>query len=218
LSDEVYSAAFLSSGWWEAGLQLHRLNVIPSTFPPWVAYNIAKALHINQSPEEALKFATAQPETPLLSLLMGELLTISGDTNKGRDIFLKLSKEETAVGDQAAWMSSLIFLDQGDYDKARQVLMTHPRLISEVRGQELLAKIVLKEGHLEEAEKIYSSILDKSAEAKSYFAKKAFEEKDLNTAKSLTEELLKDYPSHPLLQENYQKLIEKERNENEQRN
>lgn len=75
--------------------------------------------------------------------------------------------------------------------------------------QEMTARIALKEGNREVAEKIYDTIADKSYEAKSYLARKAFQENNFQKAQVLTEELLKKYPNNALLLDNLKKIQEK---------
>lgn len=75
--------------------------------------------------------------------------------------------------------------------------------------QEMTARIAVKEGNSELAEKIYDSIADKSYEAKSYLARKAFQENNFEKAQVLTEELLKKYPNNALLLDNLKKIQEK---------
>lgn len=72
--------------------------------------------------------------------------------------------------------------------------------------QELAARIALEEGDENAAQVIYELLADKSAEAKSYLARKAFKEKDWVRAEQLTEELLKIYPDSNQLQDNLKKL------------
>jgi hypothetical protein len=75
--------------------------------------------------------------------------------------------------------------------------------------QEMTARIALQEGNPKLAEKIYEMIADKSFEAKSYLARKAFKEKDFSKAQLLTEELLNKYPDNQLLLENLKKIQQK---------
>lgn len=75
--------------------------------------------------------------------------------------------------------------------------------------QEMTARVALQEGNAEVAERIYDSISDKSYEAKSYLARKAFRENNFEKAQVLTEELLKKYPNNALLLDNLKKIQEK---------
>jgi len=74
--------------------------------------------------------------------------------------------------------------------------------------KELTARETLKAGDEFAAGQIYESIESESTEAKSYLARKAFQEKNWVKAKFLTQELLKLYPDNTLLQANLKKIEE----------
>lgn len=214
LSPEIFSATFLAAGWLEAGLQLHILSVIPEIFPEWVSYNVAQALRANRGNMEALLFAKRQKLTPSLSLLIGELFIADGDVDAALEQLKSIPKKSNKSSYRAAWLSSLIYIDKGEYDKAKEAIESEPSLAQDTLGKETLAKIALKQNNPEKAELIYFSIKDKSIEAKSYFARKAFQQKNFETARKLTEEMLREHPDELQLRENYEKIIEEEKKEN----
>ena len=204
---DAFAAAFLATGWYEAALNLQTLNVVPSNYPEWYSYELTEALRQNRSTQAALQFATLQNPSPALSLLIGELLIASNNSEAALEHLLDLSKEENEIGKRAALLISLINIDRGQYTDAKIAIASQPSLSKDILGQETLARIALLEGDTEQADKLYASLEDKSAEAKSYLARKAFAEKDWKRAKDLTEQLLRIYPTNQLLQDNLKKIM-----------
>jgi thioredoxin-like negative regulator of GroEL len=212
-SPEAFTAAFLAAGWAEAAIELHNATVFPSTFPDWVALDYVKALRQNSGNADALDFAHAQKQTPEMVLLIGELDIASNNTDAALTDLAELAKTDTDIGAKAAWMISLIYIDKTKYDEAKEVILNQPRLSKEVLGQETLARIALLEGDVEEADSMYSAIVKDSSEAKSYLARKAFQNKNWKKAKELTEDLLKQYTNNALLRENLKKIEEQQKGE-----
>lgn len=203
---EAYTAALLSTGWNEAALKLHNLSVIPADYPEWFAPELTQAIRLNRGLPQALEFATLQNSTPQLSLLLGELLVASQSPDAALERLTKLMHDDTDVGMRAAWLVSMINIERGNYAEAKAAIEAQPKLENDTVGQETLARIALLEGNTDLANKLYSALEEKSAEAKSYLARKAFAEKDWKRAKELTEQLLRLYPTNPLLQENLKKI------------
>lgn len=209
-SDEVITATFLAAGWWEVALQLNKMSVIPDNFPDWIAYGLTQALRLNRTNEEALQFATKQKQTPLISLLVSELLIAMGSPDAALDKLKPLSQEDSEVGLRAAWMMSLIYGEKKDFTKAKEMVNLHPKLAQSVVGRETLARIALLEGNNDLADSIYTSMEKESAEAKSYLARKAFADKNWAKARELTEQLLIQFPTNILVRQNLQKIMEEE--------
>lgn len=205
-SPEVFTIALLSEGWNEAALQLHTIEVYPETFPQWAVIGMTEAFKVNKGNIKALEFATMQKQTPELSFLIGETLISEGNVEAGLDLLDKIAKENNDAGVKATLLISNLFIKQEKYDKAKEIVQANPRLFEETQGKELLARIAVLEGNSVLAEKMYKGIEDKSIEAKSFFAKKAFEERDWKRAEELTKELLKQYPNNPLLLDNLKKI------------
>lgn len=205
---EAFTAALLAAGWDEAAIALHQLAVIPKNYPDWLAFEYAEALKRNRSSDEALAFALKQNSTPALSMLIGEILIANKKPQEALKYLSAIYKEPDDVGKRAAWLLSLIYIDQGDLKTAEEIIHAQPLLEKDVSGKETLARIALLENKLDEANKIYESIVSTSPEAKSYLARKAYLDKDLSKAKQLTEELLREYPTNSMLQENYKKINE----------
>lgn len=209
-SPDVFSAALLASDWDEAAIDLNKSSVYPKNYPDWVAFNMTQALKRNRSNSAALEFATLQTQTPALSMLIGELLIANHNYDAALERLNKLYKDNSEIGRRSAWLMSLIYLDRGEYSESEAVIRAQPLLEKDIIGQETLARIALLEGKPEQAEKIYLALEKQSPEAKSYLARKAFAEKDWKKARELTEDLLREYPTNALLQENYKKILDEQ--------
>lgn len=210
-SKEAFAAIFLAAGWLEAGLQLNTMRVIPEGYPDWIAYSMTQALRLNRGNMEALEFATTQKQTPTMQLLVGELLITSGSHDSGMEQLKKIYKESSDVGYRAAWLLSLLYIEKGQYEDAKNAVLAQPKLTQDVLGKETLARVAMLEGHHDMADKLYSEIESTSSEAKSYLARKSFAEKNWKRAKELTEELLIEFPNNSLLIENMKKILEEEK-------
>lgn len=207
-SSDAFSAAMLAAGWEEAAIDLSKLSVYPATFPDWVAFSMTQAIKSNRGINEALKYATLQQPSPMLSMIVGELLIASHHYDAALERLKKLYKDKDQIGKRSAWLMSLIYMDRGEYKEAESTINAQPLLEKDLLGQETLARISLLEGNTARADKIYTSLVDRSPEAKSYLARKAYEEKDWPKAKELTEALLRDYPTNMIIQQNYKKIID----------
>lgn len=207
MSKEVFSAILLSLEWYEAGLKLHTMPAIPNDFPDWVAYNLGQALRENRGVMEALQFVSTQKPSPEMTLLLAELMIAGGDGEGALTKLQKIAKQDNDMGYRAAWLASLLYIDKKDWGNARSVIYAQPRLVNDISGQETLARIALLEGNATLADKLYAAIEKKSPEARSYLAKKAFEEKNWQKARELTEQLIKDYPDNATLKENLNIII-----------
>jgi len=212
-SDDAFSAAFLAGGWYEVAIDLQRLAIIPETFPRWLAYGYTQAIRHNQGPIQALEYATRQIPSPDLTLLTGELLIATGSPDAALDTLIPLTRYESGIGRKAMWMVSMIYINKKEYTKAEKMINANTELSNSVLGQELHARIATLQGKTPLAGKIYSSILEKSAEAKSYFARKAYAEKNWYRARKLTEELLVEYPNNITIRKNLQKIIDEQKNQ-----
>ncbi|MGA8164184.1 MAG: hypothetical protein WB791_04055 [Waddliaceae bacterium] len=209
-SKEAFTAAFLAADWEEAALQLHSLPIIPHTFPRWIPYQLTQAIHHNRSLLEALEFASLHTSTPELSLLRAELIITAGNTDSALESLNTLAALDSDVGFRAAWLTSLLYIEEKKYDRARSTIYAQPRLVQEILGQETLARIALLEGDFSLADTLYSAIVQKSSEARSYLARKAFSEKDWKRARALTEQLILEHPDNAMLKENLQKILAEE--------
>jgi|694.fasta_scaffold32219_4 hypothetical protein len=207
---DAYSATFLAAGWNEAALQLNTLSVIPKTYPPGLAAGFAAAINLNRGNAAALEFATVQNQTPDMIIIISELLLAGGNSDAALDHLSKLAKEDNDFGIKAAWLSSLIYIDKGQFAQAKAAISSQPKLANQVVGKETLARIYAIEGNEDQATKIYQSIEKDSPEAKSFLARKAFQQKDWKRARELTEQLLGIFPTNGTLQQNLKQIQEEE--------
>lgn len=205
-SDAVFPVALLSAGWVEAGLQLRDLSTLSPDLPDWVAVALAQAIYENRGYVEALHFMMMQPLSPQLSDLTGELLALAKNNPSFIVSLRKTASQSNEKGMKAAWLLSLIHLERGDPASAKQVIRAQPLLSDNLLGKEIAARIALSEGNVIEADRIYSEIESRSIEAKSFLARKAFEQKSWDRAIELTRQLLAIYPDNPLLRENLRKI------------
>lgn len=212
-SDEVFSLAFLAAGWLEVALELNSMQVVPNSYPDWVAYGLTQAIRKNRSPLQALKFATRQKTSKPLSVLTAELMLSTGSPDAGLEQLQKHVEDDTDAGFRAAWLASLIYIDKGDLEKAKSVVSKHPKLSRHTLGKETLARIAVMQGDRVLADTLYSKLRHESAEAKSYLARKAFAEKDYEKAKELTMELLREFPNNLVIRASLKRIQEAENNE-----
>lgn len=210
LSEEAFAAVFLAGGWYEAALELHKMSVVPSGFPDWVAYNLTKAIRNNRGDLQALQFANRQKQTPALSLLISEMYLSTGSPDAALEKLNQLVNEPGDIGFNASRLISIIYLEKKDYQAAQKSVESQPKLAESTVGKEILARVALKEGNVELANNIYTSIEKESAEAKSYLARVAFNQKEYARARQLTEQLIRDYPDNLMLRENLKKIISEE--------
>lgn len=200
-----YRALFLAAGWREAALTLSSGEIVgevmPTNLPHWVAYGLVEALAQNRGIDEALKFAIHQKTSPQLLLLIGELHLKAHHPKAAIEILSKLSQYPSGLGLKAVKLLTASYIEEGSYKEAKKALLGHANYLNEVPGQEQLAEIALKEGNLEEAERIYKGIIRQSSIAKSFLAAKAYERKQYRLAHELTKELLKEFPHRADLKE-----------------
>lgn len=206
-SKEAFAAAMLATGWPEAALQLHKLSKYPDTFPSWVAVDMTQALKTNRDIDEALHFASMQPQTDPLLLTVAKIQVAEGNESAALEALEPIVKNENDIGYEAAWMASLIYLEQHQPAKAKEVIYGQPLLFNDVKGKETLARVVIMEGNKPLAEEIYEKISEVSEEAKSYLARQAYLQQDWEKAKRLTRQLIKIHPNNAQLQKNLERII-----------
>lgn len=202
----AFVAAFLSQNWNQAAILLNTLKEYPENIPSWVAVKMTRAIQSNYGPTTALKFAQQQPEHPDLQLVMAEILILKKNSVEGEELLVTLKEHPGEIGSRAAWLLSLLYADQKKYELARNTILSHSTLRQEIIGQEGLARIALLQGNIAQAEEIYESIQDSSAEARSYLARKAYLEKNWLKARSLTVALIQEFPNNQLLRDNLNKI------------
>lgn len=210
MSREVFSALMNSVGWYEVGLQLHQEGSSFGEFPAWVAYNMTVALQNNRSIDRAYRFVNAQRPSNSLNLLKAELLISSKRNIEALKQLESLRTIDSEVGYRAAWLASLLYIEQKEWQKARMAIAKQQKLANDTLGKETLARIAYLEGNEALAHKLYLSIEKESAEARSFLAKIAFRDRQWTRARELTEALIQDFPNNMTLRKNLLQLIEEE--------
>ncbi len=199
LSPYAIPSTFLAAGWLEAALSYPIPEVLPRDLPDWLAFAYTQAIRFNRSPQEALEFAAKQHKSPPLQLLMGELLIATGNFDSGLSQLAPLLRSDSDIGLRAAWVTSLIHLRRKQFEKAKQTIIAHYRLASNLIGKETLARIEMEAGNITRADRLYQELEQESVEAKFYLARRAYEQKDWSRAALLTHQLLEEFPDNPQL-------------------
>lgn len=217
LSEEVWSAVFLAADWREVGLQFNRLPVIPKNFPHWVAYSLIQATTYNRGVQDALELIHRQVETPLVELLHAELLLTTDKQDEALKKLQKLVSTKGLIGFRSSLLLSNFYISKKNYEKARLTIKNNPTLAEHLMGKEQLAHLATLEGNLEEADRLYQAIEEESFTAKSYLAKRAYEQKNFKHARDLTIELIKERPDFLPLRANLKQIIDEEKRQVQQK-
>lgn len=205
---EAFSSVFLARGWNEAAINLMTTQIYPDNTPEWVTPAMTLALKNNRGMKEALVFAKLQRQIAPLRLVHADLMLEKGDLKDAEEELFSLTTLDNSSGRRAARQLAVIMYQKKDYAGAKVALSHQPKVANSLKGQELQARIALAEGNDEDATKFYTAIESSSIEAKSFLAKKAFEEKNYRRAYLLTEELLKTNPNSEVLKSNLNKLLQ----------
>ena len=198
----AFSAAVLAAGWREAALQLRSQHQLAAGEPGWLNYGFAQALRLNRSPQTALKFLGPGELPSEPALLQAELLAETGQRAAAVAHLTPLAQLNSGVGFRAAYLLALDAVENHHFDLARQCVARQPLLAKDDAGKELLARLALAEGKPQAAEQIYRGIVTSSVEAKTWFARQAFAQRQWKEARQLTNELLELIPDSPQLREN----------------
>lgn len=203
---EAYSALFLAAGWNEASLYLHEIERLPSSFPKWVAYGMTKAIETNRGHDKALAFAKEQQPSPQLSLLLGELYLKEGESDQAVNTLQPLLEYRSEIGERAALLLSKAYESKNEVKKALIAAQKNERFKDSLLGQERIAALYLRDRNAAKAEEIYRNILDRSSDAKVYFAKKAELQKEYRLAYKLILSLAEEYPERADLKQKKREL------------
>jgi len=209
-NQEIFPVLFMSEGWTEAALQMQPVNLLSADFPDWTYVLYINGIRQNRGNQAALKFLAQQKPLPILSLLASEIYIAEGKSAEALPLLEKLKNHTSDIGTRAVWLLASIYMQNNQYSQAKEMIQTHPQLSQTLQGQEALGRIAAKEGDLETAAEFYKKITQQSCEAKSFLARRAYQEKDWAQARSLTEDLLNDYPENLQLQDNLKKIIANE--------
>ncbi len=211
-SKDAFIATFLAAGWLEAALELYKPELVPETYPDWFAYGMTQALRYNRGNTAAYNYARIQKPTPALELLIAEILLADNRPDLAIPKLKSLAQDNSDIAFRASWLLGLSALYKGDFGEAVRVVNEHGYLSSSVTGKEILAKSSLGQGNAEDAERIYSSIIHYSYEAKVFLARRAFARKDFASARKYTEELIVLFPDMMEFRENLKRIEWEEKN------
>lgn len=207
LSKEAFVLPFIAEGWDEAAIELHAMKTLPKNFPAWITLSIAQTIKGNRDAHTALDFALAQPSSPSLALFSAELALEAGDKQTAFNSLKEIYTVNDSNGRKAALLLGQFLLDHNNIKDAKKALMTHPALANEIAAKEILARIAIQEGDLKKAYKLYLELENDSSEARSFLARKAFNERNWERAKQLTEDLIEAHPDNTVLKDNLSKII-----------
>lgn len=205
-SKDAIAAIFLKSGWVEAARHLYPYESPAKHAPEWVTLDFITALADNLSIAKAIEYASIIPTTPRFPDHIFSLLQRAAETESEILSLHKRAQQSTENGYRLANFLSQVYLDHNHYHEAKKIILDHKLLQNSVQGQERLARIAIHLGDQELAERIYSKIEKESVEAKSYQARKAYNERNWQRAKELTEDLLREFPDNPTLKDNLRTL------------
>lgn len=212
-SDDAFAVIAMAAGWTEAAIRIDDGQLSPDA-PTWAAYGMAQAYRMNRGVDAALTYAEAQPKSPTLQLLIGELHLAAGDSESAYAALQEIADERTELGMRAAFLTAMAMIDEGRLEDAETAVRGNPRLHVDTLGQETLAKIAMLRGDPHGAAKIYDAIADESFEATVYAARRAFARKEWEKAEQLTLKLLQKMPESIELRRNL-RAIQGARRKNE---
>lgn len=205
-SKDAIATIFFKAGWLEAARQLYPYEHPAKHSPEWVVLDFVKVLADQLSLSKAIEYAAHLSPFARLNDFTYALLERAHDSEQEIYSLQKRAQQNSDNGLRLADFLSVIYLDHNCISEAKNIILGHKKLQQTLQGQERLARIALHQGEIAAAETIYSHIMPESVEAKSYFASKAYQEKDWPRAKALTEELLRLYPDNQTLQDNLRAL------------
>lgn len=214
-SEDAIAATLLAAGWFEAGLDFLKNPVIPKEYPNWVSYVVAQAIKQNRGEQEALNFAMKQPSSPEMDLYIAQLLIDTKNTDAALQKVNPLLENDDLTSLKGRWLKGMIQIQKNELDAAKQTVQEDPKLAESTYGKELLARIAIMQKDTPLAEKIYQDIMGQSAEAKSYFARKAFREKNWDEAQRLTEQLFLEFPNNVTVRENLDRIMKEKAKQEE---
>lgn len=164
--------------------------------------------NLSTTPPHELDFAI--PQTIKEILTGPEAFAIACLAAGWNEAALQLHRQRILPETTPSWVISALIhaiqINRGTDIAAKVALEQIASPQVEIIQKELLAQIAIQNGDILKATAYYKEIETKSNEAKSYLASKAFSDKDWARAKTLTEELLKEYPDNPKLLDNLKKI------------
>ena len=100
--------------------------------------------------------------------------------------------------------------NNNEWDTVKQLFVQRPDWAETVAGAEIAARAALVAGQIEQAKQIYIDIQDESTESKLFLSRLAFQAKDWEQARELTEALIQSNPDEPAFYANLQAINEAE--------
>lgn len=191
---ESVGAVLLAGGWFKAGLDLSEIDTWSKDFPTWMPYAVTQAKRLVVGEDEALEFAMRQPSSAALTLLIGEMQLAIGRADSGRAALTRIAALRSPIGHRAATLLASLLIQTGETDAARGAIAAQALLNDTLLGRELTARLELAERNTNAAVAIYESIVTNSFAAKSFLAVRAFEAKDYDRARELTEQMQLEQP------------------------
>jgi hypothetical protein len=206
-SHAALSAAFLAKGWIRAAAELEDRAQADALDPVWFRYGMAKCLAHARGTEAASRWLDpVVGNDPELVLLRAEFDFVTGRKAKGLDRVRTIRRDLSAAGERASFLLILDHLERGELDAAEQLRREQPGFATSQTGAELGGRIALLRGDQGEAEKFFTPWKEVSAEAKLFFAKRAFDAGDFTTARTITEDLVKEMPLNEQWKRNLQAI------------
>jgi tetratricopeptide (TPR) repeat protein len=212
-NSDVYSALFLAAAWPQASFSLLKNPVIGKELPAWFPSDMIAAFRFLEGPQKAIAFAEQQPQNDTVQLQIAEILLDLGRFQEATARLDKIASLPSDIGFRASYLLCSVAFSGGNLEMVKERLKNNKQLEKSTLGKEMQARVFLAEGNPDGALRLYSTIERESAEAKSYLAQKAFDEKNFARAKKLTEELLKKFPNNPTIQLNYLRLLDAEKSQ-----
>jgi tetratricopeptide (TPR) repeat protein len=207
---DAFVAAFLSAGWREAALALHRPGHDAAAHPGWLSYGLAQVLRSNRGAANALEFLSTEKPTPETMVIAGECLIQLGKNDEGLARLATVAGQPNAAGQRASYILALASMDQNKMADAKKWVTSQPLLANATIGKELLGRMAAADGNFDDADRVFGSIAAESVEARAHLARRAFAKKDWKSARRYTEELMVLLPDQIQLRENLKAIDDAE--------
>lgn len=215
-SEHAYGLALLEADWLNSGLNLLSTQSLPDSRPDELVFEVLKAYQtIDDHPNRAIAYGLGQKKTPGLTLYIAQLYADQQQIPEAIALLANIPTTSTE-GVLAKEKLLSLYTSENDWESAKELVEKVPALEKTTLGREVLAKQALEDGDFSLAAKIYTSIIEQSADAKGFLARKAYNEKDYSKAKKLTEQLIQQYPDSVVLKENLKKILQEQKNQKKQ--
>ena len=199
-TSDAVAMTLLACGWMEAALRMPHREVCRDDSPHRMAYAMTQAYRSNRSPDEAFRFAIRQPQSPALDTIIGEMHLARGEADEALQMWRLATADPGPAGYRASWMLATELLGRNRLGEAARTVRQHTGLSSAVIGQELLARIALQRGDVEQAVAIYEGIATESIDARLFAIQRRLAsgtDNDLTEALEIGEELFAVHPDIP---------------------